>query len=314
MEKESRQILAIQMLRGVAAILVCLFHFTNGVPEFLPDNNIIKELFKFGHYGVQMFFVISGFILPYSLCKSNYRISDFGKFLMKRLIRLEPPYLVSILLVILLGYISTFSPWYKGGEFHLDLLNLTLHLGYLNAYFGQQWLSSVYWTLAIELQFYLILGLVFPYFRQFSKVFQIAIILIFLSLSILITDANLIFSYTPYFLLGIVTFLFCENRKISIVEYYAFFCLIMVVALIRVDSIGAIFGGVTALLVLFIKHSYSLFNRLGDISYSLYLVHVSIGMRIINISENFVIGTGNRLLIILLALFICILQHIGFIK
>src|ERR1035441_2897196 len=48
---------------------------------------------KYGWLGVEIFFVISGFIIPYSLYKAGYRVSDFTRFLLKRIARLDPPYL-----------------------------------------------------------------------------------------------------------------------------------------------------------------------------------------------------------------------------
>src|SRR5207244_1915888 len=67
----ARRIEAIQGLRGLAAFSVCWFHFTNGNPTFLSPG-ILKSSGTLGGLGVEIFFVISGFIVPYSLYTSGY--------------------------------------------------------------------------------------------------------------------------------------------------------------------------------------------------------------------------------------------------
>ena len=54
-------------LRGVAAFAVAWFHFTNGQPTFLPQDSLLKVSGAYGYLGVAVFFVISGFVIPYSL-------------------------------------------------------------------------------------------------------------------------------------------------------------------------------------------------------------------------------------------------------
>ena len=77
-------------LRAIAVMLVLGFH---AFPEAVPG----------GFIGVDVFFVISGFVIPLSLQGRDYRIADFPRFMIRRLVRLEPPYLVSIALTILLS-------------------------------------------------------------------------------------------------------------------------------------------------------------------------------------------------------------------
>src|ERR1017187_46026 len=161
MTTSHQRLSTLDALRGLAALGVCWFHFTNGNKAFLPDG-LLKSSGAYGWLGVEMFFVISGFIIPYTLQRSGYRSSDYGRFLIKRIIRLDPPYLVAILAVIALNYASAASPGFNGPHFNFSLVQVTLHLGYLNVFFGYPWLNPVFWTLAIELQYYLAVGLLFP--------------------------------------------------------------------------------------------------------------------------------------------------------
>jgi peptidoglycan/LPS O-acetylase OafA/YrhL len=127
----------VQSLRGIAALAVALYHFTHGVPTvYVPS--ILKSIGAQGWMGVEVFFVSYGFILPYSLWRANYHISpsNFGRFVWKRVVRLDPPYLATIGVVLLLGFLSTRTTGFRGVPFHIDLVQLTLHVGYLNAFAG----------------------------------------------------------------------------------------------------------------------------------------------------------------------------------
>src|SRR5580704_9869545 len=100
---------SVQSLRGLAAFAVMFHHFTasafgHGCPINLVD---------LGKVGVASFFVISGFVLPYSLSRAEYTSASYPTFLKKRLIRLEPPYLASILLIIFFNFLTPSVPGYK---------------------------------------------------------------------------------------------------------------------------------------------------------------------------------------------------------
>jgi len=305
----SNQIVSIQMLRGLAASVVCFFHFTNGAPDYLPDDNFIKQVFSYGHYGVQIFFVVSGFILPYSLYKLNYRIKNFKNFFLRRLIRLEPPYLLSIFLVIALAYVSMLSPFYRGKPFTLDWNNFFFHFGYLNAFLNESWLNPVYWTLAIEFQFYLILGVLYNFFKDSSRPVQLLILFLFLILSLIIKDNNLIFHHAPMFIMGILTFLFFI-KKIEIKSYVAIAFALGLIVFFTADIESVVAGLASMILIFVLSWPVKVFLFLGKISYSLYLIHVPIGMRIINISENLipVVNINFRLAFIAVAFGVSVLS------
>lgn len=87
-----KRVQTIDMLRGIATLSVCVFHFTNGNKDFLSQNSLFKIVGSVGWSGVEMFFIISGFIIPYSLYKINYRYKAYSVFLIKRIIRIHPPF------------------------------------------------------------------------------------------------------------------------------------------------------------------------------------------------------------------------------
>ena len=158
-------------LRGLAAFAVMWFHLTNGnamLREADPAESLLRASGTHLYLGVEVFFVISGFVLPYAMWRGRYRLRDYGRFLMKRLLRLEPPYLTTLAITVGLLIAGQFAPGFKGEPFMLEWKHLLLHFGYLNALFGFGWYNPVFWTLAIEFQFYLLIALLFPLVKHHS--------------------------------------------------------------------------------------------------------------------------------------------------
>ena len=88
-------------LRALAALAVVLFHFLR-TPNLI-ENQTIYGVAGFGALGVHVFFVISGIVIPLSLVKGQYSYRKFGRFMWKRALRIEPPYLISIVFFALYG-------------------------------------------------------------------------------------------------------------------------------------------------------------------------------------------------------------------
>ena len=128
---------SIQALRGIAVLMVCAVHFFSTHNALLPAE--LKFVAKAGIHGVTVFFVISGFVLPFALSRADYALSAFPRFVLKRLVRLEPPYIVTIIVVILLNFAAARTPGYQGQPFELDVVQLVSHLGYLAPVFDKPW-------------------------------------------------------------------------------------------------------------------------------------------------------------------------------
>src|ERR1022692_3758717 len=67
----------LDIFRAVAALSVCLFHFSSG--DFLEPGPIRSAL-EHARLGVEIFFVISGFVIPWSMYQTRYKHSDAGLF------------------------------------------------------------------------------------------------------------------------------------------------------------------------------------------------------------------------------------------
>lgn len=287
-------------MRSLAALAVCFYHFTNGNKTYLPDGSFLKVAGSFGNYGVHVFFVISGVVIPYSLDKGKYTLKSFKVFIIKRIIRIEPPYLASILIVLFLNYISTLSPYYRGEPFHIDFLNLLFHLGYANAFVGSKWLNPVYWTLAIEFQYYLLLAFLFPLLYGVRRYAWLTVLILFNCAGLLLTNPNLIFNYSLYFTIGIISYKFIV-KTITLKEYLLYVGILFSLVFFKFQVPGLL-AAITSVIFTFFTVDNSITVFLGNISYSLYLLHVPVGVRIINLSETFITGTGSRILVMIFAL------------
>jgi peptidoglycan/LPS O-acetylase OafA/YrhL len=135
-------------LRAMAAINLMLFHFTHVYQVKFGFTTPLGFEFPFGKYGVQLFFMLSGFVNAMTLCRKQ----QADDFLTSRLIRIVPLFLLVIGLNLFLWSLAPLSQFasYTGWQV---LANLTLMPNLL----GFDCLEPVTWTLQIELLFYGIL-------------------------------------------------------------------------------------------------------------------------------------------------------------
>jgi len=289
---------SIHTLRGLASLWVCLFHLTNG--SNLITWSALRNFGANGWLGVEMFFVISGFIIPYVLYKSRYSLNDYKSFALKRLVRLEPPYLLSIAFILLLNYASSLSSLYKGAPFHIDSLQVILHLGYLISFFDYAWINPVFWTLAIEFQYYLLLGLLFPFLMK-NKTTGLLLTILLILAAFGIETEKLVFRWFFLFFMGFMTFRYFTG----LITKNVFFVLVaggFVGCIYTLGSHQALAGIFSVWFILCFKYHNPVLDFLGNTSYALYLTHVPIGGRIINLGSRFASSEFSQVLVVLLAL------------
>ncbi len=171
-------------MRGIAALLVVLMHglrifveekFTTSSMDYI-FTNIFTEFLDVGKVGVVIFFFISGFVVPYSLIGKDGRegIVQFSK---SRFFRLFPVYWLSILVGGLVVW-----PYVHGTE--PDVLTYIVNLTMNQAVFGVDHIVGVYWTLQIEIIFYVLVAALF-YFGvlfSFKHIFFMSMGFLFVSL------------------------------------------------------------------------------------------------------------------------------------
>jgi len=144
-------------IRGLAALWVVLFHASEGghvdhLKAVLPAW-FSRLVFDWGHLGVALFFVLSGFVMMHSVRGLAFNAGMGRRFMLRRLLRLTPPYYAAIAFVI--GYVALKAvlqhqpaPVPRAGV-------VVAHLLYLQDILSQDTISVVFWTLCIEIQFYI---------------------------------------------------------------------------------------------------------------------------------------------------------------
>lgn len=132
-------------LRGLAALAVVIFHYTVMYPRFY-ERPIPTFQMTTGHYGVQLFFIISGFVIALTLVRTP-KLSDF---LVSRSSRLYPSYIPAVILTAAVMFIAPKPGW------DLSLTDVVINLTMLQDFVGIPLVDGVYWTLACEITFYVI--------------------------------------------------------------------------------------------------------------------------------------------------------------
>lgn len=300
MSVDSSRVHTIDSLRGIAAFAVCFFHLTHLPKDFLSQG-LLKSCGSYGWLGVEVFFVISGFIIPYALHRAGYNLNYYGRFVLKRVIRLDPPYLVTILLSVTLGYLAALAPGYKGGPYAVSWEQVLLHLGYLNTFFERPWLEYVFWTLAIEFQYYLSVGLLFPLISHRSPVLRTCLFTALGATAISISNEAYLFHYLFLFMLGMLAY----HRHIGLVAGWRFWLSLFLLVVGTFYTLGflvAAVGLATVCSICFVNINNRALLFLGSISYSLYLVHLPIGTRVVNIGNRFAQGPIMNILVLVVGL------------
>src|SRR6185437_6435966 len=184
--------------RALAIISVVLYHYYSRWNISNIDYYPLNIIFKHGYYGVDLFFVISGFVIFYTLENTK----SYGSFIFKRYIRLFPP----ILLCTFISYffVEYFDKNRQFPSFHLhSILDFIPSLTFidssvLNYLFNRNDIGvfcGAYWTLWIEFCFYYFAGLVYYANREifFTNWIKLASVILFLRI---ITYSKFYFIYS----------------------------------------------------------------------------------------------------------------------
>ena len=284
----------VDSLRGVAAMWVVLFHAYGGrhlelLQSWSPAP--VLAFFEAGHLGVSIFFVLSGFVISYSMSRYQVDFRFMGRFALRRSIRLDPPYWMSIVLCLSFGYLSQY--FVPDKTFRIpDARVLAAHLLYLQDILELPQINTIYWTLCLEIQFYLIFCLLMVLAHRFRRdeSDRRSIRIIFVPAALLAAAWPLnIFITNPWpglflpfwygFLIGVAA-CWAMQKVIPHWWFYAYASLLGVAGVWYLNS-GVLVCVVTAVLLMEAARRGKLtvwlnsraFLFVGMISYSLYLVH-----------------------------------------
>jgi peptidoglycan/LPS O-acetylase OafA/YrhL len=258
-DKINYNIPILNLLRAIASISVCFVHlnFATDLHKY-PINKILM----YGQQGVPIFFVISGFVIPYSLWNIDYNIKNFFTFLKKRLIRIGLPFLIIVIICAII-------------EPQFNILKLIFNTFYLVPFTNYQWYSGIFWTLGVEFQFYILIGIFFTLIKNSNKYILMCSLLFFGFLGSFITQNQsywLIVHNFHYFIFGLII-LITIKKKISLVEGHVLLFILTIFLCFKIAIVTGLVGYLTAITILHLNFETTITNFLGKISYSLYLTH-----------------------------------------
>lgn len=194
---EMKRLDLIEGARGLAAVLVVFYHVARHLST-VQETNFWLRIFQFGHSGVDLFFVISGFIIMHVHFKDIGKPRQILQYAKRRLTRIYPIYWVGLVTTIILSTL--------GGHSFPDtqvILNSVLLLPS-----NEEPLLGVAWTLKFEILFYLIFSLLIASLRLGQLVIALWLFCVVLKIFHLLPKFDLpdsIFStYNIEFFMGMV--------------------------------------------------------------------------------------------------------------
>lgn len=305
---------AVDGLRFLAIAWVVLFHLNSyfivktGIAPSHPLESAMAWFFARGDWGVALFFVISGFILGLPFASQHLHRGkkvSLKKYFLRRLTRLEPPYIAAMLAAAALAVVIRHDPI---GQV-LD--HLVSHLGYLHQFtHGDAGLSVVVWSLEIEVQFYILaplLGLIFVVPLRFRRPLLCVGILGFGGLGKYLAEIEATKSILNYLHLFLCGFLLADLHLGSPSETGGTglrdaigFALLVALPFVVANEFAAAYAAplvITAFYYCVLRGnllrralSSLVISRIGGMCYSMYLLH----FLVISATGRFVIGhVGN---------------------
>lgn len=335
----------VQVLRGLAALFVVLFHTSLNNIVYLNVSPILNNIYNYGWLGVQFFFVLSGFIITYIHLPDLEKKINTKRFIKKRFIRIYPIYWV-IATVILLYYVfikkDTAGTTVKIQDFNDFIYVLKCYLLLpLNSH--KHNFIDIAWTLSYEILFY------FAFAICIKIGFKKAVYFYFLWASVVLLKAythsvdflpysNFVFNILIlYFLMGCFVAYIIKNNKVFIKSIWFMLTLTVLLTCLYLYahltgiiptqiSINIIYNYLFILifsLILFWAASFKtkeiqqksvspLFILLGDASYSLYLTHTPVIMLLYKMLQffgkkfNILISVFSSNLLFVIIVIICV--------
>ncbi|WP_162425989.1 acyltransferase family protein [Pontibacter pudoricolor] len=287
----------VDFLRFIAITAVVLFHI-HGFLIVKQNRDVLfgehlDYLFRNGDLGVQLFFVLSGFILALPFAKGYFLSSEvptLKKFYVRRLTRLEPPYI--LLMTLLLPVVIFHNKWLI-----MEAVKSYLYsIGYIHNLLAGDLskLIVVTWSLEIEIFFYILFPALALAFRlpKFKRRLLLLVSMCFspyLNYNILELEVQNVLGFFQYFAAGmLLADIYLTEKPIKLSQVQNLFVLIVcpfILFTIEVDKIGIVNYIIYPLLIIgfyylvlsnaasFKIYSNKYLASIGGMCYSMYLIH-----------------------------------------
>ena len=287
MKKKTEVLYSIQSLRGIAASMVVLYHSSSK----LPDDSVLSSVRTIGNAGVDIFFVISGFVI-YLTTQRSFSPADAHHFLLRRIIRIVPAYWFYTTIAVAAALCAP----QLFGSYVFDLGHAIASFMFIpfprtdGTVFPVLYLG---WSLNFEMLFYIIFAILMLYVPRSWVTFSLMCIFTILNFVVLfakIDDSIFIFGNTLVFefVAGcFVAKLWTENKTMlaTNIAWFGFilsFGVLMGTELFDVVEKRAFKWGLPSAFIVYfalsLEEHLGRFGKVmgfaGDISYSLYLTHL----------------------------------------
>lgn len=300
-EARAHRVPVLDLARFLAAVAVVAYHygFQGGVAGEFMDTYVpgLGAVTQYGYLGVDVFFVISGFVIAWSA--EGQRA---GRFAWSRWLRVYPTFVFCVLLTSAVVTLAGDARLAVTGR--QVLVNLLIDARHL----GQPFVDGVYWTIVYEVQFYAMvaIGLAVPWLRRHAT----ACLTLWLLLSVLNAFvlhksalAHLLISnFSGLFIAGMMLYRLHRGRfsaaNIALFVAALGFALAMELQMADVRFVplhtawspwivGVLFLVPVALLSLALRRRFApaterALQRIGALTYPLYLLHATIGYVLID--------------------------------
>lgn len=328
---------SIQVLRGVAAMIVTVYHLKSFIAIDQPFWQELNFLFDSGAAGVNLFFVISGFIMVYITEKTPGSYKDIYKFIIKRFTRIWPTYAVLTVIYFVARYRSYVTiPEIKD----LAMSLLFIPIDYTPPPFYGYATLPVGWSLNYEIYFYALIAVSLLFKKLRWPVFFLLTIVTLVIIPVLNGSYTLDAARTENyghkylnmitnpiiwsFIYGVVIGLLHSNQKVRdvLTGFFSRKWIFSTVVVLAVwQYLSGFFGGqgplqwaigASALFSAFLFHHAGRQTqfpgwlvKFGDISYSIYLLHVPVSFTLTVIFQKLgypIYGSGPALFFLSISL------------
>lgn len=309
-QMSSSRFYALDGLRLIAALMVAGYHycFVASRDGFSPVI-FYPEITKYMYLGVELFFILSGFVICYSAANKTVK-----SFLILRCVRLYPAFWFCMLITFLGVHLIFGDP-----RFNATWWDAFLNLTMLPGLFGGRMVDGVYWTLLVEIKFYVLFSL-FLITKQWVKLeWSLLVWMLLYGVNHHITSvpfARLVaFPESPLFMIGILIYLVVINgiSKFRVMALAIALALTYSYELGHTVSLANNFGLAFDMRYIFsiivfivgivwLAAKVSVANwvqKLGDLTYPFYLLHDYLGLILISVLASIFHPVGAIVLVCL---------------
>jgi peptidoglycan/LPS O-acetylase OafA/YrhL len=285
----STRLAELDALRGIAALAVVLFHYTIRYDQLYGHAFQSPHLFYFGHLGVHLFFIISGFVIFWTLSRTKHALD----FVVSRFSRLYPCYWVALILTFCVVHFFSLP----GREVSMNdaLLNIPM----IQSYFFIPYVDEVYWSLNVEMTFYAWIFLAYIT-QQFKRIEWYLIVFIIVevffhryeTLAGYPRIAKLLMLNHGYLFAAGICFFKVWQKKASTSTYVALMVSFICIWIYLPLENAVVVAGCYVVFAFMVLNRLKFLNIkpltfLGSISYPLYLLHQNIGYVLLNLGYQY---------------------------